>query len=129
MNVEQMMGPLSEIFKNKEVSEIIVDAHDDVYWEQSGKILEADDLFKSSDEIYTVIKNIFRSVGRELDENQGYADCRLEDGTRVAAVFSPISLNGPALVIRKLPYHNVTIEDLVKWQSVDENVSKLIKKL
>jgi pilus assembly protein CpaF len=129
MNVEQMMGPLSEIFKNKEVSEIIVDSFDDVYWEQSGKILESSDLFKNSEEIFSVIKNIFRSVGRELEENQGYADCRLEDGTRVAAVFGSISLNGPALVIRKLPYHNVTLDNLISWNCLDDNGAKLIKKI
>jgi pilus assembly protein CpaF len=129
MNAEQMLGPLSDIFKKKEVSEIIVDSFDDVYWEESGKILESSDLFQSSEEIYTVIKNIFRSVGRELDESQGYADCRLDDGTRVAAVFGPISLNGPALVIRKLPYHNVTMEDLIKWEAVDKKGSELIKKI
>lgn len=124
-----MMGPISEIFIDPKVSEIIVDSFDDVYYECEGKIVESNELFKNSDEIFTIIKNIFRSVGRELDEQAGYADCRLEDGTRVAAVYGPISLNGPALVIRKMPKQNLTFDELIKFGCIDSKGVEVLKKV
>jgi hypothetical protein len=47
------------------------------------------------------IKNIARACGDEISEMQPLLDARLEDGSRVAAMFPPCAVTGPILTIRK----------------------------
>lgn len=115
-------GKLQSIFDNKNVSEIIVDGFDDVYYEESGKIIQNDSLFSNEGEIKEVIDSILGSVNRSSDSiKDGFADLRLGDGTRVAITTAPISINGSSLVIRKLLDNNVSPEDMIKWGCLDED--------
>ena len=59
------------------------------------------------------IKNIARACGDEISELQPILDARLEDGSRVAAMFPPCAVAGPALTIRKFT-RRYTLEDLVE---------------
>ena len=58
------------------------------------------------------IKNIARACGDEISERQPILDARLEDGSRVAAMFPPCSVDGPTLTVRKFT-HRYTLDDLV----------------
>ncbi|MBT3586428.1 MAG: CpaF family protein [Halobacteriovoraceae bacterium] len=129
MNAQKIFGVLAKYFENPEIHEIIVDAPDDVYWEEKGQIKESASVFKDASEIEAVITSIFASVGRKFEDLNGYGDCRLEDGTRVAAVLAPLSIKGPALVIRKMPSHHVSFDDLKTWKAIDEDGEKIISKL
>jgi len=109
-------GPLQELYDNKAVMEIIVDAHDDVYWEEKGKMHEANNLFKNEQEIIEVMKLLLKSVNRSFESIvDGFADLRLSDGTRVAMALPPISINGPTLVIRKIFSTDIGRDDLLNW--------------
>ena len=58
------------------------------------------------------IKNIARACGDEISEVQPLLDARLEDGSRVAAMFPPCAVAGPALTIRKFT-RRYSLDDLV----------------
>jgi pilus assembly protein CpaF len=58
------------------------------------------------------IKNIARACGDEISEQQPVLDARLEDGSRVAAMFPPCSVDGPTLTVRKFT-RRYSLEDLV----------------
>lgn len=123
-------GKLQSIFDNKNVSEIIVDGFDDVYYEDLGKIVQNDRLFSDEAEINTVIESILNSVNRKMSSiKDGFADIRLSDGTRVAITTAPISINGPSLVIRKLPVNNVSPKDIINWGCLDEDGWKICESL
>lgn len=123
-------GKLQEIYDNKDVSEIIVDGAHDVYWEQKGEIKESSDLFKDEEDVFFLVESILASVKRKRDSiENGFADLRLEDGTRVAITTAPISINGPSLVIRKLPQHTVTSDDIIKWGAIDNEGWKICEAL
>ncbi|MCP4911721.1 MAG: CpaF family protein [Oligoflexia bacterium] len=128
--MKNVFGALQEIYNNPAVSEIIVDKFNDVYWEESGKIVESDKLFSSSDEIIEVIEGILKSVGRKVKNiENGFADLRLEDGSRVAITLPPISINGPTILIRKLPHHNVSFDDMLKWNVATQEGIDICKKI
>src|SRR5947207_11633445 len=59
------------------------------------------------------IKNIARACGDEISEMQPILDARLEDGSRVAAMFPPCAVAGPALTIRKFG-RRYALADLVE---------------
>ncbi|HEX7061213.1 MAG TPA: ATPase, T2SS/T4P/T4SS family, partial [Woeseiaceae bacterium] len=58
------------------------------------------------------IKNIARACGDEISEYQPILDARLEDGSRVAAMFPPCSVDGPTLTVRKFT-RRYSLDDLV----------------
>ncbi len=129
-NHMKTFGKLQKLYENKDVNEIIVDRFDDVYWEEKGKIKEASDLFKDDGEIRNLIDALLASVNRKADSiNNGFADLRLEDGTRVAITTEPISINGPSLVIRKIPEHIVSFDNLRDWKVLNEEGQKICESL
>ena len=58
------------------------------------------------------IKNIARACGDEISDMQPILDARLEDGSRVAAMFPPCAVAGPALTIRKFT-RRYSLDELV----------------
>lgn len=124
------MKVLEKLYANEDVHEIIVDRFDDVYWDQGGELKESETLLRNEEEIYEVIDSLLELVGRDRDSvENGFADLRLPDGNRVAITLPPISLNGPAILIRKFPRQKVTPADIIKWKAVDENGWKICEKL
>src|SRR6202011_2900617 len=59
------------------------------------------------------VKNIARRLGDDICEAKPILDSRLPDGSRVAAVIPPCSLNGVTLTIRKFNSRHFSIDDLV----------------
>ena len=58
------------------------------------------------------IKNIARACRDEISERQPVLDARLEDGSRVAAMFPPCAVDGPTLTVRKFTYR-FSLDDLI----------------
>jgi pilus assembly protein CpaF len=72
----------------------------------SGRTLESRNLT-------VAIKNIARACGDEISETQPLLDARLEDGSRVAAMFPPCAVTGPVLTIRKFT-RRYSLDDLIE---------------
>lgn len=128
--MKNLFGNIQSLYDNKEVSEIIIDGFNDVYWEANGKVEESETLFQSEDEIKSVAKNLLNSCGRDFNQIQnGFADLRLQDGTRVAITTAPISLNGTSMVIRKMPEGEFTLDDMIKHNVLTDDAKKILEKL
>lgn len=128
MNYE--LGAIQKLYDDKNILEIIVDRYDDVYWESDGKIHEANDLFKSDKEVEKVIENLLNAAGKTSEIlEEGFADLRLSDGTRVAIAIAPININGPSFVIRKLPQKEVSAENIKDWNVLNDDGWKICQKL
>ena len=72
----------------------------------SGRTLESRNLT-------VAIKNIARACGDEISETQPLLDARLEDGSRVAAMFPPCAVTGPILTIRKFT-RRYSLDELIE---------------
>ena len=60
------------------------------------------------------VKNIARRLGDDISESKPILDSRLPDGSRVAAVIPPCSVDGVTLTIRKFNVRHFGVEDLVQ---------------
>lgn len=128
--MKNTFGQLQDLYNDADVMEIIVDKFDDVYWEKKGEIFEDDKLLKSEDDIKDIAANIMKSVGRNFtDIQEGFADLRLKDGSRVAVTTSPISLNGTSLVIRKMPSKEINLDDMIQLKVINSDAKKILEKL
>lgn len=109
------LGPITELLKDKNVTEIMVNGPDEVYVEIDGKIVRDESVsFINSNHILRTIQKIVQPLGRTIDSSSPMVDARLKDGSRINAIIPPLSLNGPVLTIRKFKQDLNDIEDLLR---------------
>ena len=128
-SIVEALGPLGEIYKIEGVTEIMVDAKDDIYYEANGKIVNSDFKLNDDEEILKIIKNIFKLVGRDVSNIKSFADCRLMDGTRFVAVFPPVAMGGYSFNLRKMPDKKLSWEELIKFKSITAEGVDLLKNI
>jgi len=107
------LGPLEELLSDPAVTEIMVNGCDMIYVEKSGKLTLSTVTFTSNQQLRNVIERIVSPLGRRIDERTPYVDARLPDGSRVNAIIEPLSIDGPAVTIRKFPAERITDRDYV----------------
>lgn len=121
------LGPLEELLANSLVTEIMVNAKDEIFIEQKGKIIKSDLEFTSNKAILDVIERIVTPLGRRIDESSPMVDARLKDGSRVNAIIPPLAIKGPTITIRKFPEKRILIEDLVDYSSLNDDMADFLQ--
>ncbi|HVX29194.1 MAG TPA: ATPase, T2SS/T4P/T4SS family [Nitrolancea sp.] len=106
--------PLEPLLEDREVSEIMVNGPHQVYVERRGRLEAVPDLGLAEKHLQVAIRNIARVLGEDISEEMPILDARLPDGSRVAAVWPPCSVNGPTLTIRRFQYRQYTLDELVR---------------
>ncbi len=107
------LRPIADLLCDPTVTEVMVnDGGQRVFVERDGTIEPVADRTLETRNLTVAIKNIARACGDEISEVQPLLDARLEDGSRVAAMFPPCAVAGPVLTIRKFT-RRYTLEDLV----------------
>jgi pilus assembly protein CpaF len=106
-------GVLTPLLEDPSLSEVMVNGIDQVWVEQSGRLMLANVSFESEAELIRVIREIAAFVGRRIDEDAPMLDARLPDGSRVNAIIPPLAIDGPSLTIRKFSHDPYTVEDLI----------------
>lgn len=108
-------GPLETMLADHNITEIMVNRHDQIYVERNGRLFESPSRFTGEPQLRRVIERIVARVGRRIDESSPLVDARLEDGSRVNAIIPPLAVNGASLTIRKFAATPFTFEDLVAF--------------
>jgi pilus assembly protein CpaF len=116
------LGPLEDLLADETVTEIMVNHHNDIYYESRGKLHKSDITFSSDEAVLSVIERIVSPLGRRIDESSPMVDGRLKDGSRVNAIIPPLSIKGPCLTIRKFSKKRLTTEDLIAYGSITPEV-------
>jgi len=120
-------GPLQPLLEDDTITEIMVNGPKNVYIERKGRLHRVPITFENNDHVMRVIDRIVAPLGRRIDESSPYVDARLPDGSRVNAVIPPISLVGPTLTIRKFSKNPITVEQLVQFGSISNEVIQFLK--
>ena len=121
------LGPLEPYVRDQEVTEIMVNGWDSIYVERAGKLYWTGTKFHDEGQLRRTIDKIVARVGRRIDESSPYCDARLPDGSRVNAVIPPLSLDGPALTIRKFSADPWKADDLVSFGTMTRPVVELLE--
>src|ERR1700723_2290718 len=90
------LGPLEPLLRDDEITDILVNGHNQVYVEKRGKLHATDGVFPDSAHLMLIIDRIVSRVGRRVDESSPMVDARLPDGSRINAILPPLALDGPA---------------------------------
>ena len=121
------LGPLEDLIADKTVSEIMVNAHDDIYVERSGRLEKTPINFSSNAAVLSTIERIISPLGRRIDESSPMVDARLKDGSRVNAIIPPLALRGPCLTIRKFSEKKLTTDDLMRFGTINLQMVEFLR--
>lgn len=119
---------LQELLEDDQVTEIMVNGYENIFLEKQGKRMRWDRKFVSKEKLEDVIQQIAGKCNRVINENFPIVDARLENGSRVNAVVYPVALEGPILTIRRFPDHPITMEWLLKQESITAEAAEFLER-
>lgn len=117
------LGLLDEIMNDDSITEVMINGHQNVFIEKSGKVQRMDKEFESQRRLEDIIQRIVGMAGREVNQANPIVDTRLSDGSRVNVVLPPIALCGPTITIRKFSKTPMTIEKLIAYGSITPEIA------
>lgn len=122
-------GLLDSIMNDDTITEVMINGHENVFIEQNGRLFKLDKHFESQRRLEDVIQRIVALAGREVNQANPICDTRLPDGSRVNVVLPPIALCGPTLTIRKFSKTPMTIEKLIAYGSITQEIADILELL
>ncbi len=120
-------GPINKLLMDPTITEIMVNGPNQVYCERNGKITLTDVQFYDDNHVLRIIEKIVAPIGRRIDESTPLVDARLPDGSRVNCIIPPLSLVGPTITIRKFSRDPFTIEDLLNFGTMTQEMAEFLE--
>jgi pilus assembly protein CpaF len=106
-------GPLQALLEDPDVTDVLVNAPDEVWVERAGRLVRADVDLGTAARVRELAVRLAAAGGQRLDDSSPTVDARLPDGTRLHAVLPPVS-DGCALIsLRVLRRRAFTLAELV----------------
>jgi pilus assembly protein CpaF len=121
------LGPLEPLLADPTISDILVNAPQNIYIERRGRLERTDVAFKDDEHLMRVIERIVSSVGRRIDESSPMVDARLADGSRVNAIIPPLALDGPVLSIRRFGADPLRMNKLIEAGSLTKEIADMFE--
>lgn len=128
-NAFRKLNLLQDFLEDEEITEIMINGTQNIFYEKKGNIYCSDKRFISREKLEDVIQQIVSGANRMVNEASPIVDARLPDGSRVNVVLAPIALNGPIVTIRKFPKESITMRQLIEWQSISEEAAAFLAML
>lgn len=121
-NSMRKLDILQELLDDKEITEVMVNGTQNIFYEKKGEIFRWNKSFESKEKLADVIQQIAGSSNRIVNESNPILDTRLSDGSRVNIVMEPTAVDGAALSIRKFPDKVIQMEQLISWGAISKEM-------
>ena len=123
------LGPLDQILRDESITEVMINGPDHIFIERGGGLVRLKESFESQKQLESIIQRIVGQAGREVNQANPICDTRLPDGSRVNVVLPPIALCGPTVTIRKFSKTPMTMEKLIGYGSITEEIAEKLRLL
>ncbi|TCL54277.1 pilus assembly protein CpaF [Kineothrix alysoides] len=120
---------LQELVDDASITEIMINGPDEIFIERRGSVCRCEMKFESTGKLEDVIQQMVAGCNRTVNEASPIVDARLENGSRVNVVLSPVALNGPIVTIRKFPDNPIMMKDLLAFGTLTEEAAGFLSKL
>jgi pilus assembly protein CpaF len=120
-------GPLEPLLARDDIADIMVNGSQKCYIEVGGKVRLTNVRFRDDAHLMNVCQRIVSQVGRRVDEGSPICDARLPDGSRVNVIAPPLAIDGAALTIRKFKKDKLTLQQLVKYNSISPEGAEVLR--
>ena len=121
------LGPIDALMRDPSISEVMVNAPDEVFFEREGILYLSDVRFRDTGHVQRVIERIIAPIGRRVDEASPMVDARLPDGSRVNIIIPPVSPKSPTITIRKFRADKMTMDDLVAAGTITPDMVEFLQ--
>ena len=125
--VASLFAPVVPFLEGDEVSEIMINGHDEIYVEKRGRLYLTGSEFASEHALMSALRNLSQFVGRELNTRQPILEARLPDGSRVEAIIPPAAPSGPVVCIRRFRRNQLTLNRLVDLGAFSQATAGLLR--
>jgi pilus assembly protein CpaF len=119
-------GPIEVLMADPDISDIMINGHQQVFIERQGKIILSDIVFGSEKHLLNVVQKIVSIVGRRIDESSPMVDSRMPDGSRFNAIIPPLALDGCLVSIRKFKKQKMVLKDYVSVGSMSDAMYRFL---
>jgi pilus assembly protein CpaF len=120
------LGPLEPLFRDMEITDILVNGPRTVYVERGGRLELTNVQFLDAAHVLAIIHRIAGRVGRRIDETTPMVDARLTDGSRLNAIVAPLALDGPLVSIRRFGARPLASADLMQNGSLTPDMLQFL---
>lgn len=121
------LGPIEPLLKDESITEVMINGPKKIFVERKGKLQLTNVQFHDDAHLMTIIERIVSPLGRRVDEASPLVDARLADGSRVNAIVPPLSLIGPCVTIRKFAKNPLSIDNLVGFGTLSEEMAEFLE--
>ncbi|MBR3812086.1 MAG: CpaF family protein [Agathobacter sp.] len=128
-NSLRKLDVLQELLEDDEITEILVNGPNCIFYEKNGAFFEHPYHFASEEKLQDVIQQIVGRHNRVVNLTSPIVDTRLEDGSRVNIVLTPIAIDGSAISIRKFGRTPMHMQALIQLETLDEELSNFLKQI
>ena len=119
---------LQQLLDDPEITEVMINGPGRIFLERKGTMELWDQEFDSQEQLEDMIQQMVSRVNRTVNVACPIADARLADGSRVHVVLPPVSLDGPAVTIRKFP-RQITMDMLIECKTISSQAAEFLEKL
>ena len=127
-NSVRRLDILQQLLDDDTVTEIMVNGTDSIFVERAGRLSRWDRRFSSRDKLQDIVQMIAAYSNRVANESVPIVDARLSRGERVNIVMNPVAIEGPVITIRRFPEHPISMEELIRWNSISAEAADFLKK-
>jgi pilus assembly protein CpaF len=121
------LKPIEHLILDDSISEVMVNGAESVFIEKRGLLQQVTGVTLGERALMVAVKNIARRLGDDISEAKPILDSRLPDGSRVAAVIPPCSLQGVTLTIRKFNSRHFEIRDLIAAGTLEQSLANRLE--
>lgn len=119
-------GPLQTLLDDHTVSEIMINGHETVFVERSGRIERVESTFDTAEQLRLVVERMVQTSGRRVDQSSPMVDARLPDGSRLNVVLPPLAVDGASVTVRKFTASHLTSAELVSRGALTEEAARFL---
>lgn len=123
------LGLLDTLLKDPGVTEIMINGPDNIFIEKNGRLMKSDECFADEKQLLDIIVRVVSDRNRSVSTAKPIVDVQLSDGSRLNVVLPPIALCGPTMTIRKFSKTPMSIDRLIEFGSLTQDIAQMLKKL
>jgi pilus assembly protein CpaF len=120
-------GELGPLLRDTAISEIMVNGPRSIWVERNGKLIQLSTQFEEDEQLMRIAQRIVRPLGRTVDRKKPFVDARLPDGSRVNIIIPPCALPGATITIRKFPAKRLTVDDLIRFGTMNKKIADFMQ--
>ncbi|MEO1237491.1 MAG: ATPase, T2SS/T4P/T4SS family [Planctomycetota bacterium] len=125
--IDHYLAPIRPYLADTGVTEVMVNAPDEIYVERDGRLELTDAKFADNELYEAAVNNILQFTGKSLADEETLVDARLPDGSRVHVAKAPCARRGTAMSIRKFSKMMLDIDWLIELGSLTAEARDFLK--